>query len=153
ASKIEGVSFATSHELTLPSLTASTTYYYLVVSTDESENTSTSTEQSFETTSEPEPADETPPVISGVGISDIATTTAVVNWTTDEAASGTVYYGTDDPLTVASTTLSVSHGSFLTDHSLGLSSLISSTTYQFIIVSSDILGNISTSTEDSFSTI
>ncbi|KPJ56443.1 hypothetical protein AMJ49_04870 [Parcubacteria bacterium DG_74_2] len=42
----------TTHDLTLTDLTASTTYYYLVVSADASGNTATSTEQLFTTLSE-----------------------------------------------------------------------------------------------------
>ncbi|MFH1694623.1 MAG: immunoglobulin-like domain-containing protein [Patescibacteria group bacterium] len=58
----------TDHSLELTSLTASTTYYYYVESTDEHDNTATSTEFSFTTSVIP---DTTPPVITLNGSSTI----------------------------------------------------------------------------------
>ena len=148
ADSVENISFVTIHSLDLINLTASPTYYYLVVSSYESGNTSTSTENSFTITSEPEPEDTTPPMISTITSFDIGTTTLAISWTTDEIANGKLWYGEGDPLIAM-----VSHSDFITAHELLLGGLVASTTYQFLIVSTDEFGNTATSTQQTVTTI
>lgn len=57
----------TNHSVSIDGLTASTTYYYLVKSTDASNNTGISDEMSFTTDAEVI-ADKTAPVISSIGV-------------------------------------------------------------------------------------
>lgn len=142
----------TSHSLELTSLTASTTYYYLVTSTDDSGNTATSSENSFTTIVEPEPADTTAPVISGVS-STVATTSSNVSFTTDEDATAVVWYGTATPLVIDGSTDNVVLGTLNTSHSADLASLASSTDYYFVIVATDESGNTATSTEGMLKTL
>jgi regulation of enolase protein 1 (concanavalin A-like superfamily) len=91
-------------------------------------------------------ADETPPVISGIG----TTTTpiaATVTWTTDEPASSTVAYGTTSAYgsTQARTRLT-------RNHSVTLSGLTCGTTYHFQARSRDGLDNEARSPDGTFQT-
>lgn len=95
--------------------------------------------------------DVTPPVISAVAVSHIASTTATVAWVTNESTKSKVYYSTTTPL-VFSTALNISNNSFVTSHSLDLTGLTASTTYYYAVESKDISNNIATSTEKSFET-
>ncbi len=86
--------------------------------------------------------DATGPVISAIA-STTDSTTANVTWTTDESSNSKVSYGT-----ISGTyTTSTSSASMVTSHSLGLVSLSVGTTYYYVVVSADSLGNISTSSE------
>lgn len=143
-------SLLTSRTIGLSSLSPNTTYYYVVVSKDAAGNTATSSETSFTTNALP-PADTTAPVISGVSAGSLASTTAAINWSTNEAATSKVYYGTTTPLNLGSA-LTVSNLSLVTNHSQGLSGLTASTTYYYVVESKDAANNTATSTESSFST-
>ena len=136
------------HFLTINSLTASTTYYYVIESKDASGNVATSSELSFMT--ESEPVDETPPVISNINAAP-TTTEAIITWNTDEAATSKIFYSDTSPVDPA-TDDSVEDGSLVTNHSLDLTSLIPDTMYYYLVVSADALGNTSTSSEQSFTT-
>lgn len=96
--------------------------------------------------------DTTAPVISSVSATSTASTTATVSWTTNEAASSKVSYGTITPLSLTATsTLMVSNASMVTSHSLGLTGLTASTTtYYYVVESTDAASNKATSTEAMF---
>ncbi|MFN7141148.1 MAG: family 10 glycosylhydrolase, partial [Limisphaerales bacterium] len=91
--------------------------------------------------------DTTPPVISGVSSSLITDTTARITWTTDEASSSVVNYG-----------LTTSYGSttsapgMVTSHTVNLSGLTPSTTYQYRVRSSDSANNEAVSGNFTFTT-
>ncbi len=110
----------------------------------------TSTQQSFTTQALPAP-DVTPPVISAI-LATPTTTSAVIGWSTNEASSSEVVYATQ-PLATATSTQSVSNASLVTSHSLTLTSLTASTTYYFLVKSSDAAGNTASSTQQSFLTV
>ncbi|MFC1678435.1 fibronectin type III domain-containing protein [Patescibacteria group bacterium] len=141
----------TTHSITLSGLTASTTYYYIIKSKDSSDNLATTTESSFTTLPEPEPEpvpDTDAPVISGIGV--VATSTsATIGWATDEESKSKVVYA-DSPLDSASTTTEVTDDTLTTNHSIELTGLISATTYYFYVESEDAVGNVASSTEQSF---
>ena len=152
ANTVEDVTLTQSHSLSIFSLTASTTYYYLVVSADESGNTATSTENSFETTlAEPEPVDETAPVLSNI-VANATTTEATITWDTDEDADSTLWYGTTTPI-VLEEALFNSDATLTVNHSLSIFGLTASTTYYYIVISSDLLSNTASSTEQTFVTL
>jgi hypothetical protein len=133
----------TSHSLGLTGLSASTRYYYVVVSKDASDNIATSSEYSLLTTAAP---DTTAPVISSVATSTGATT-ATITWTTNENASSTVNYGATVSYGSASTSVTLT-----TAHSITLTGLTAATTYHFNVGGADAAGNISTSTDYTFTT-
>ena len=96
--------------------------------------------------------DTTPPVISAV-VATPGTGDATVTWTTDEASTSIVDYGT-----IASSLGSqVTNGALVTSHSIHLTGLSPSTTYYFRVTSVDAANNAATSPNppavpDSFST-
>ncbi len=103
-------------------------------------------------TTTPPVVDITAPVISSVGVSGITATSSLASWITDEASDSKIWYATTTPVDVvilpqaSSAILELSHG-------LTLSGLSASTTYYFLVSSSDVLGNMATSTEWSFTTL
>ena len=151
-SSTPSVSFATlvtSHDMTLTGLSASTTYYYLIQSSDASGNIGTSTEQSFTTLVAP---DTTAPVISGISATSTASTTTSIVWTTDELADSAVWYATSTPVSAA-TASSTSSASSTMSHNISLSGLNASTLYYYFVGSKDSALNTATSTESSFTTL
>jgi len=139
------------HSFILSSLTASTTYYYMIVSRDASFNFATSSEQSFITLSDSVPPDTTVPTISNI-VATAATTSAQVLWDTDEDSNSVIYFDTTTPID-PDTAFKVESASLITSHSLALSNLTASTTYHYIVTSTDGAGNIATSTENLFETL
>lgn len=100
----------------------------------------------------PPAADTTAPIISGVSISALTSTSAAVNWTTNEAATSKVYYGTTTPLNLASAG-TASSAVLSTSHSIPLSGLVASTTHYYVLESKDAANNTATSTEQNFVTL
>ena len=93
--------------------------------------------------------DNNPPVISGVGASQVRSSSASVGWSTGEVADSQVNYGTSPGSYTSSTTLDPS---MITSHSQGLTGLQPSTTYYYQVISTDRGGNTSVSPQYSFST-
>jgi uncharacterized protein YjiK len=89
--------------------------------------------------------DITAPVISSI-VATPGTTTASVTWSTNEAASSSVSYG----LTTSYGT--VASSSATSTHSVSLSGLSPSTQYHYRVLAMDPTGNISTSTDATFTT-
>jgi len=108
-------------------------------------------EESDEEEGNEEETDTTSPVIADLEV-DAGTTTATVNWTTDEDADSLVTYAAES-LDKASTTESVSDDSLTQEHSLELTDLASSTIYYFVVESADEAGNIATSSEEVLETL
>lgn len=139
----------TTTALTLTGLTPSTTYHFVLNARDAAGNTATSTDAVFTTAATP---DTTAPVISGIQATSTTATGTTLTWTTNESASGKVYYGTTTPLALGSA-LSIFDPAFVTNHSIALSGLTASTTHYYVIESKDAAGNTATSTESSFATL
>ncbi len=126
------------HEVKLSNLSASTTYYFKVASKDASGNLSVSSVMSF-TTKSPS-ADSVYPVISNISTS-AGTSTIEVGWKTSEPATTKVYYGTGIVDTNSTSTAFVSNSSLVTDHSIAITGLSTSTPYALILESKDASGN------------
>lgn len=95
-----------------------------------------------------EGADVTPPTSTAIAASQIGTTSAWVSWTTNEAATSTVEYGTTTSYglsTPLDATLTTSHGQSLTG-------LTASTLYHYRVVSRDAANNESKSGDATFTT-
>ena len=140
----------TSHSLTLPNLITGTTYYYRVSSQDSLGNVSTSPILT-ESPATFVPRDVTPPVISSISVVP-GTNSAVITWSTNENASGTVFYGTSP----SSLTLTVSNPALATSQSVTLTGLAIGVTYYFRVQATDAASNSSlspTGTPLSFTTI
>jgi hypothetical protein len=91
--------------------------------------------------------DTTPPTISAVQVTNVARRSATVTWSTNEAASHRVEYGTTSALGQVRTTSGSS-----TSHAVGLSSLTRNTTYYYRVLSADAAGNTATSSVQTFRT-
>ncbi len=96
-----------------------------------------------------EVADTTPPVVSSLSATSTATTNIRVTWTTDEAATSRVEYGT----TLSYGTLSALNPSLVTSHDITVGDLATSTLYYVRVVSVDASGNTATSSGTTITTL
>lgn len=135
------------HSITLTGLLSSTLYNYQVRSMDKAGNVAVSANLTFTTSAA---ADVAAPILSNV-VSTVATTTAAIMWTSNELASSKVYFSTVTPV-VPTTASVVSNPEMVLAHSLPLTGLTASTTYNFLVSSIDAAGNSATSSEQSFTT-
>lgn len=133
------------HTLEATELTANTTYYGYVASTDGAGNTVISA--TFEVTT-----DILAPVLTDIGV--VATTdTAMFTWTTNEDSTSAVYLSTNESFNLDDTdTISMENLSLTSEHSLEMTNLMPNTTYYFAISSVDAADNYSLSTIASFTT-
>jgi len=94
-------------------------------------------------------ADTTPPVISGVDVSNITETSASIIWTTGEPATSQIEYG---KTTSYGSTTPWDEG-LVTSHSISLTGLEPNTTYHFRVRSKDKAGNEALSGDYTFATL
>jgi hypothetical protein len=127
----------TAHALSLSNLSPGTVYHYRVRSKDAAGNSATSSDRTFTTVAA---ADTTAPVISAVAASTTSSS-ATVTWTTNEASTTQVEYGTT--MSYGSSTSLVSTP--VTAHSATLSGLSAGTLYHYRVKSRDAAGNVATS--------
>jgi parallel beta-helix repeat protein len=134
----------TNHTIALTGLTPWTTYHYRLISSDTSNNSAASEDFSFTTG----PADDEPPYLWNVAVSNLTLTAATITRITDEPASTQIEFGTTD-----------AYGSSVpldpnltTDHSVSLQGLAPSTQYHYRLKCRDESGNLATSQDLTFST-
>lgn len=130
-----------SHAVTLSGLSGDTTYFYRVESKDAADNTATSDVRTFST-------DLTAPVITTVTVASVGTDRAEITWSTNEAASTHVAYGTS----CTSLTLISEDAAAVTSHSRLLTGLSPNTSYCYRVSSKDAQGNESVSATAQFTT-
>lgn len=92
--------------------------------------------------------DTAPPTITDVVATVLSSSSAVIEWQTDEQANSLVSYGTSSGVLP----MEMSESALVTDHAVTLTGLTPDTTYYFKVSSSDASGNTAQSTEDSFTT-
>jgi hypothetical protein len=130
------------HGAVLTGLMSGTTYYWVAQSTNANGVTGYSTVYSFTTLGS---APGTPPIISNVAASPSGTS-VTVTWTTDQASTSVVNYGTSTQYGT-----SANGGSTLTtSHSVTLSNLQAGTTYDYQVVSANTSGAAATSANSTF---
>ena len=93
-------------------------------------------------------ADTTPPVISNVAATGITDNSATITWDTDEPSDSLVKYGTES----GNYTHEVDDSSYVVSHSINLTGLDLSTTYYYVVNSTNPDGFTSQSTEYTFTT-
>ena len=129
--------FTKSHSVTLTGL-ADGMYDYRISGTDLSGNTQVGSVGSFTIQS-----DVVAPTISNVAVNELSDSSLRVSWTTNEAATSTVAYGT----TSGVYTQSVDDATLKTAHQLDITGLAINTTYYLQVQSSDEAGNSAASDE------
>ncbi|VAX33570.1 hypothetical protein MNBD_NITROSPIRAE01-1408 [hydrothermal vent metagenome] len=137
-------SLVTAHSQNITGLSAGTSYHFRVLSKDAASNLATSGNNTFTTTALP--GDTSGPVISSINVGNISPSGAIVTWSTDEAASSQVEYGT----TSSYGSLSALNSSLVISHSRILSGLSPSTVYHYRVISKDTADNSSISGDGSF---
>jgi hypothetical protein len=137
-------SLVTTHSVTISGLSPGTTYNYAAMSSNAANQQATSANFTFTTSSQP----TTPPTISAVRVSNITNATATVTWTTDQASSSQVKYGT----TTAYGSTSPLDSTLVTSHTVTLTGLAAGTTYNFAVMSTNSGNLTGTSTNATFST-
>ncbi len=126
----------TSHSVSLSNLFGST-LYYRVRSRDQAGNLAVSSDFTFTL----QGTDTTAPVISAVTPSNITATDATIIWTTNESSDSQVEYRIQGASTWLATPL---NKSLVTNHSVNLTGLNASTTYEYRVKSRDQAGNLAT---------
>lgn len=134
----------TSHSVTLSGLSASATYHFRVNSRDAASRIATSNDFTFITLA----PDAVPPVISNISASSISHNSAIIKWTTNEPADTQVEYGES----AAYGSLSPLAQNLQTDHTVALSGLSTVTSYHFRVLSRDGGGNLTVSSDQTFTT-
>ena len=89
-----------------------------------------------------------PPAISAVAASVTGSTSASISWTTDQASSTQVFYGTTAAYGASSTLIPA----LVTAHSVALSGLAASTTYHYEVASTNSTGEQALSPDLTFTT-
>ncbi len=95
--------------------------------------------------------DITAPIISELGASNIASTSATISWTTDEDSDSKLWYSMETPVDI-SLDASMESADLTTEHSFSLVGLTASSTYYYAVSSTDSSANMATSSELSFTT-
>lgn len=136
-------SMVQTHTLSLNNLSANTQYHYRVKSKTSAGVQTASGDFTLTTLA---PMDSTGPVISNIAGSTTSAS-ATISWTTNEAATTQIDYGTSTSYGSSSidATLATAHTRFL-------SGLQSNTQYHYRITSKDAAGNASTSADLTFTT-
>ncbi len=93
--------------------------------------------------------DATPPVVTGVAAAGMTPTAATISWTTDEAATSQVEYGT----TPAYGSLTALDGALVTAHGATLNGLDDLPQSHYRVLSRDQAGNLSTAGPYTFTTL
>lgn len=140
----------TSHSVILTGLSAAIKYYYYVAS---KYNSVTTTDRNiingeieyyrFTTTN-----DSSAPSITSISATAL-TSTASITWNTNEDADSQVTYGTS---TNYGTTTTL-NSTLTLQHSVSLSSLVTNTLYHYKVLSSDANGNLTPSSDNTFTTL
>lgn len=93
--------------------------------------------------------DGAPPVISGVGTSNLQATSVVINWTTDENSTTQVEYG----ISQSYGNITPENTKLVTNHSIMLYPLTPNTQYYFRVISRDATGATAVSGQYTFTTM
>ena len=132
-----------SHSQLLSGLTPNRLYHFAVMSRTSTGILYSAGDFTFST-----PPNIVDGMISGLNVSGITATSAVVSWTTPTPANGLVEFGT-----------SISYGQssllfyeFVTAHTVVLSGLLPQTLYHFRVSSADSAGNLDISADSTFAT-
>ncbi len=125
---------STSHSSSITGLQNAQTYHYYVRCSDQSGNVNTGSYSIQFSVA----ADTTPPILSSVTAGSISQTSAIITWTTNEAADSEVGYGTSISYAQSQTSAQA-----VTSHTVPLSGLTPGTVYHYHVRSTDVSANTS----------
>jgi len=147
-------SLSTNHEITLAGLQPNTTYHYAVIGTDEAGGRTVSSDSTFKTPQSAGPVLSAPSVtgIALVGSGSSATANAIIQWTTNEAATAEVVYNSGLWHCTYFNETAISNASGTTSHSVTLTGLVPNATYHYAVESTDNSGRTSYSQDLTFTT-
>jgi hypothetical protein len=131
----------TAHSVTLSGLTANTLYNFAVTSSANSNSASTSANFRLATLS-------LSPAIGNINVIYVTSSSATINWTTDQPATALVNYGPINTYGLSSPLSST----LATAHTVTLNGLAPGTTYNYSVVSSSPAGVESNSANQTFTT-
>ncbi len=134
-------SLVTSHSVSLTGLTPGTAYDFDVVSATSGGLSSASANATFTTAPKA-------PTISAISATGITVSSVTITWTTDQASTSQVDYGTTSAYGSASTYSST----LVTSHSVTITGLAAATTYDFDVLSANSTGVLATSGNTTFTT-
>ncbi|TSC71010.1 MAG: Peptidoglycan binding protein, partial [Parcubacteria group bacterium Gr01-1014_70] len=97
-------------------------------------------------------SDTTAPAISNIRATSTTGSGTHITWTTNENSTSKVWYSSTSPVNLSSASLG-SSSSLVVNHDITLGNLATSTTYYYIVDSSDAAGNRATSSQQSFATL
>ncbi len=138
----------TTHSVTVTDLASNTGYYFRVKSKPLGGTVATvSANEEFTTLAEPTTI-IAPATISAVSASAVESSTTTVTWHTDKGATSQVEYG----LSTAYGQVSAASATRTTAHSVHLAHLTPDTTYHYRVRSVDEVGNITESSDSTFTT-
>ncbi len=137
--------FVLTHSVPLTGLSEGTLYHFQVCSKDPANNLACSSDQTFST------PDLTPPVISGVAVTNITANGATISWSTNEPATSLVDYGTVAGPPYAQG--AGDSGSYVLTHSVVLTGLTPGTTYHYRVRSGDASANEAFTADATFATL
>lgn len=121
------------------------TYFFTVSAFDDNGNES---DYSNEVSQIIGSADVTPPVLSGIGVSNVTFSSAHIQWMSDENATGKVYYGK----TIDCSDGVLTNSNLTATHSFDITNLVSDTNYCVKVESVDVANNKTTSNVFAFLT-
>ncbi len=96
--------------------------------------------------------DTVSPLISNIVATSTKDTSVDIKWETNEASTSKVYYSTSTPVLAVSATSFIEDTALVNSHTINLTGLTASTTYYFLVESTDTSGNTAKSQEGSFTT-
>lgn len=147
SSTITEVAYSTGHSAGLTGLSASSTYHYIINCSDSSSMLAATGDNVFTTLGGP--VTPLPLNIYNVSVSNIATSSASVNFSSDPAAKCSLNYG----LSVSYASTTALETSFSLSHLTNLIGLKSSSTYHFRINCQDSAGNSAFTADATFFTL
>jgi len=142
----------TVESMTISGLSAETTYHFALKTSDEVLNESNLSNVPSLATSVPSD-DTTAPVVSELSANDITSSSTTIIWVTDEEADSKLWYSTSTPVDTEGSEPNESDSELTLNHSLEVSDLVPSTTYYYVVSSTDAVDNVTTSSESTFETL
>jgi hypothetical protein len=142
------------HEVTVDGLLPETTYYYRVAALSTRGDTTSSRGTPFITLPDQELNDQTAPVITGIQVVGVTSSSAEIHWKTDDRTRGKIHYDLTHPFANTATEFPTEPTRYERDHALVLTELQDSTTYYFSVDATNKANKNTVTTQDlSFTTL